>query len=137
MNKMIEQIKKHEGFRGQPYLCSAGKTTIGYGRNLEANPLTEDEAEILLRNDVAKVVEDLQEGILCWHKLNDARKAVLINMMFNLGVSGFYGFRKFIAALEQGFFELAAKEMLDSKWSFQVGERSVELARQMTTGEWQ
>ena len=30
-NKGIEIIKKHEGFRSEPYLCPAGVPTIGYG----------------------------------------------------------------------------------------------------------
>ena len=42
-----------------------------------------------------------------------------------------------IAHISEGNFELASKEMLNSRWSKQVGQRSIELAEQMRTGQWQ
>ena len=30
----VRLIKKHEGYRGRPYFCPAGKPTIGYGATL-------------------------------------------------------------------------------------------------------
>lgn len=57
-------------------------------------------------------------------------------MCFNLGIAGLLKFKKFIAAVNDGFFELAAKEMLDSLWAKQVGNRAIELSEQIKTGEW-
>lgn len=34
----IERLKIHEGFSARVYQCSAGRNTIGYGYNLDANP---------------------------------------------------------------------------------------------------
>ena len=42
-----------------------------------------------------------------------------------------------IASISEGDYETASKEMLDSRWSKQVGQRSIELAEQMRTGQWQ
>ena len=39
-DKLIERVKKHEGFETKPYKDTVGKLTIGYGRNLEDNPLS-------------------------------------------------------------------------------------------------
>lgn len=36
--QFLAQLKEFEGFNAQPYLCPAGKVTIGYGTNLEAHP---------------------------------------------------------------------------------------------------
>jgi lysozyme len=47
-----DQIKRHEGKRLNPYVCSAGKLTIGYGRNLEDRGITDDEALLMLHNDI-------------------------------------------------------------------------------------
>ncbi|WP_018694354.1 glycoside hydrolase family protein [Algicola sagamiensis] len=133
---LIEQLKRHEAFRPDVYLCTAGKPTIGYGRNLEANPITPEEAEVWLRKDLEVIQLELKRHFN-YTRLNDARAAVLINMAYNLGVPRLKGFKKMFAALEDGFFEKAAKEMLDSRWATQVGNRALELSEQMRTGEWQ
>jgi len=40
-----------------------------------------------------------------------------------------------LAALAVDDYELAADEMLDSKWAIQVGKRAIELSRMMREGE--
>lgn len=133
--KTIEQIKLHEGLRLKPYKCSEGYLTIGYGRNLETNGISEDEAEEMLLNDVAKVESKLEKAGLL--NANDARKAVLINMAFQLGFGGLSKFKNFIAAYQNGEYYRASEEMLDSLWAKQTPGRAKELAEQMRTGEFQ
>ncbi|RRS07652.1 glycoside hydrolase [Pseudoalteromonas sp. J010] len=132
----VEQIKKHEGFRRFPYLCTAGKLTIGYGRNLDDSGINEDEAESLLASDVENAKAAVSRRINTQH-CNEARIAVLVNMAFNLGVTGLLNFRRMLQAVEKGDFETAALEMLDSRWAKQVPIRAQELAQQMICGEWQ
>lgn len=129
----IEQLKIDEGFRGEPYKCTAGKTTIGYGRNLEANPLTKDEAEYLLLNDLRNV-EDSLTGRLFFDKLNKTRKDVIINMAFNLGLVGLLQFHGMISSIVDDDYNRAADEMLDSRWANQVGDRANRLAKKMRAG---
>lgn len=132
----IEQLKRHEGLKLKPYKCTEGKLTIGYGRNLEDRGITKSEAEEMLLTDMCEVEEHLfNEGLLS--DLNDARKAVLINMGFQLGIQGLFGFKRMIAAVDSKQFELAAKEMLDSKWAKQTPNRAKELSEQMLTGDFQ
>jgi lysozyme len=57
-------------------------------------------------------------------------------MIFNLGLSGFLNFKKMIAALGAGDYELASKEMLNSKWAKQVRLRSISLSNMMRKGDW-
>ena len=135
--KLIEQIKRHEGFRGKPYMCSAGKTTIGYGHNLDDNPLTEEFAEKLLVQDVFDAERDLNRNFPKSLDLDQVRRGVLINMVFNLGISRFMGFKNMMAALVAEDYEKAAEEMLHSRWAEQVGNRAIELAEQMRTGKYQ
>lgn len=136
MSKLIEQIKRHEGLKLKPYRCTANKLTIGYGRNIEDVGISEAEAEILLSNDLSRCTKEVAKHVESFAKLNDARQSVLVNMCFNLGIAGLLKFKKFIAAVNDGFFELAAKEMLDSLWAKQVGNRAIELSEQIKTGEW-
>lgn len=62
MEKVIseakELLKELEGLYLKPYRCPAGKWTIGYGDNLEANGLTADEAK-LVDFDKAVISADL------------------------------------------------------------------------------
>lgn len=133
--KTINLVKKHEGFRAKPYKCTAGKITIGYGRNIEDNGVTEKEAELMLENDMAWAAKDALYLFPNMESLNEARQSVLINMAFNLGKVRLSGFRKFREAVEKRDFPAAAKEMLDSAWSTQVKGRAIELAKMMETGE--
>ncbi len=129
-------LRRHEGMRLKPYRDTVGKLTIGYGRNLDDQGISEEEAAILLRNDLRRCEEELQEILgETYEKLSPARRAVLLDMIYNLGRSRFLSFRKFLAALKAGDFEQAAVEMLDSKWSRQVGRRAEELAKIMRRGE--
>jgi len=134
--QLTKQIKRHEGFRRHPYRCTAGKLTIGFGRNLEDKGISEGEAETLLASDIADVHSDLaHRGWFIGH--DAARQSVIINMGFNLGVQGLLNFRRMISAFAKGDYATAADEMLDSRWAGQVGNRATELAEQMRTGEWQ
>lgn len=130
---IVAMLKRDEGLRLKPYRCTAGKLTIGYGRNLDDVGISEAEAEMLLANDIAKVEREAER--FHWYAgLNDARKAVVLNMLFNLGASSFKGFVNTIKAISAGDYDDAANRMLASKWAEQVGARAARLAQIMRTG---
>lgn len=128
MNQLKERLKKHEGLRLYPYKCFAGKTTIGYGRNIEDNGISNDEAEMLLDNDINCVVAQLNSKFKWFKDLPEIPKEVLINMDFNLGITRLSKFKKTLKHFEDRDFESASVEMLDSKWAEQVGKRAIELS---------
>lgn len=129
-------IALHEGFREKPYRCTAGKLTLGFGRNLDDVGITREEGEILLANDIEVSMAILQDRIDCWHQLSEVRQAVLVDMCFNLGWPRLARFRKFLAALEAREYAQAAAEMLDSRWAKQVGHRAHRLASMMVRNVW-
>jgi lysozyme len=141
------QIKRHEGLRLRTYRCPAGKLTIGYGHNLEANPvygiqagdkISQDMAEVILKDDVYRAARDLDAHFKWWRLLSEPRQAVLVNMTFQLGVGGLLGFKRFIAAIAKADYAEAAEEMLDSKWAKKDSPaRARELADQMRFDAWQ
>lgn len=132
---LFNQLKRHEGERLTVYKCPAGYATIGVGRNLEQRGISEAESDYLLSNDIKEFTQAVRNNINT-EKCNPAREAVLINMAFNLGITGLLNFKNTIAAVEGGDWELAAHEMLNSRWASQVGSRADELAEQMASGEW-
>jgi lysozyme len=136
MNKLVEQLKIHEGVKLKPYKCSAGKLTIGVGKNIEDNGITLEEAEYLLQNDIAEARSQLLNSFPWMGELNDARISAMINFTFNVGIGTVKKFQKALAALEAGDYGLAADEMMLSRWAGQVGNRAVEVTEQIRTGKW-
>lgn len=158
-----DQLIFHEGLRTDAYYCPGGYVTIGVGRNLEAQGLTDEEqrhlfgtanlskyevidiikkvgvtveqALYLLANDIALCKSDLQKNFKWFDDLDPVRQKVIIDMRFNLGSTGFKEFKKMIEALENHDYNKAADEMRDSVWYYQVGLRAKRLAKMMITGE--
>ena len=132
----VEQLKHDEGLRLYPYNCTADKLTIGYGRNIQDNGISELEAEQMLLNDIKVALEDAKKfvGADTWEALSDVRQACLINMAFNLGLPTLKKFEKFRQALEDGDMTEASAQMLDSRWAKQVGQRANRLAQLIQQG---
>lgn len=133
--KAAAYIRRQEGFSKLPYKCHTGHLTIGYGHNLE-NGISTNAALFILQEDLAHAERAVKDAFPWWWKLDDARQFVLVDMAFNMGLAGLKGFKKMLAAMEQGDYQTAAKEMLASKWAAQVGRRAVELSKIMEKGEW-
>mgnify|MGYP000853897432 CR=1 FL=1 len=135
MNMMLlkQILIQHEGLRLFPYKCTAGKLTIGVGRNLETRGITHDEAIYLLENDIDEVLNACT-NLPYWHELDEVRQCVVADMVFNLGFNGFRSFRKLNEALAKQDYMRTAYEMKNSHWYKQVGARGVRLVNAMQTG---
>lgn len=133
--QLIRQLKLHEGVKLKAYKCTADKTTIGVGRNLDDLGITEEEADYLLANDISRVKVALSREIPWMADLNDVRQRVLLDMAFNLGISGLMQFKKTLKAIQDKDFERAGRMMLDSKWATQVGKRADRLSVMMNIGK--
>ena len=127
-DRLKKQLVVHEGLELKPYKCTANKTTIGVGRNIEEVGISEDEAMYLLDNDIKNVVAQCQATFSWFDGLTDIRKEAIVNLVFNMGLSTFCKFKKTISYIEQGLYELAGTELLDSNYARQVGQRSVDVA---------
>lgn len=125
-----ELVKLGEGYREKPYLCSAGKLTIGYGWNLEDNGIPHHIAEQLLEIGISTAKSDLSQvfgpsfmAVLATYE--PVRYMVLVDMMYNLGIKKFLGFKNMIAAVKAKDWEKAAVEAKDSKWFHDVKFRAI------------
>ena len=137
MTELIEQLKRHEGIKLTPYRCTSNKLTIGVGRNLEDVGISEQEAEMLLQNDIQEAVKQLKERFPWTLELDEVRFAALINFTFNVGIGTVSKFKNAMALLKAKNYDMAADEFLQSRWAKQVGQRAIEVTDQIRTGEWQ
>lgn len=135
ITKLQKQLTLHEGVRLKPYRCTAGKLTIGIGRNLDDVGITQDEAMLMLRTDIARALSGVRTELPWFEQLDNIRQRVLVDMAFNLGIDGLLAFKQTLAAIASGDYDRAATEMLNSRWAAQVGERARRLARMMRTGK--
>ena len=128
------QLVRDEGVRLKPYLDTIAHITIGVGRNLSANGITHEEAQLMLEHDIDQCEKQMR-FLLPWaEKLDPVRYRVLMNMGFNLGIEGLLAFKNMLACLKVGEYTSAALNMLDSRWAEQVGARATRLAEAMRTG---
>jgi lysozyme len=135
LQKVKEQLLRHEGLKLKPYRCPAGKLTIGVGRNLDDCGISQKEAFVLMENDILRCESQLLDHIpIAYSGLNETRKAVLLNMCFNLGISGLLEFKNTLAFIGAGDYERAANNMLASRWAKQVRRRAIELSEMMRKG---
>lgn len=134
--RLIDTVKRHEGYRSKAYKCTAGKWTIGFGRNIEDVGITRDEAERLLIADLTKAKRAAAGLLTNWYALDGPRQEALINMTFNLGPAGVRKFKKMLAAIEAQDWPEAAAQALDSKWARQVKSRAQEIAAVLEHGQW-
>lgn len=137
--KLEETIKKHEGFNSFCYQDSLGWYTIGFGRcidKIKGPGISQEEALFLLRNDIEQASKSLQNYV--WYNtLDDVRKCVIIELVFNMGLRNFLGFCKTITLITKKDFKAAAIELLDSRWAKQVGvNRSGDVAYRLEHGSY-
>jgi len=136
-DKLEDMLVRHEGLRLKPYYDSLHNLTIGVGRNLFSVGITSAEAFSMLDTDIKIATEELQRHLPWFHALDEVRQAALIDMCFNMGWTRLAKFTNTLAAMADAQWQTAAKEITNSLWFHQVGQRAQELAAMIQTGEWQ
>jgi len=129
----MDFIISNEDMRLKPYTDTVGKLTIGVGRNLDDNGISEMEALLMLKNDIDNATKDLESifGSEFFNELPEDVIIALTDMMFNLGKTRFLGFKNMIQAIKNKDFERASREAVDSKWCKQVGLRCAKVANKL------
>ena len=128
MDFLIDQIKKHEGFKKRVYKCSQGYDTIGYGFAIKDLELNEDISEMILMQKLDNLMTRIGKTFVWWRSADSTVKDVVVEMCYQLGVSGFSKFKKTIDHLENKRYSKASAEMLDSRWAKQTPNRALELS---------
>jgi lysozyme len=151
--RLREQLSRHEGRRrfvyddatGKPVAIGSqirGKLSIGVGRNLEDKGIDDAEIDFMLDNDISDAIRDALT--LRWFEsLDPVRQAVIVELIFNMGLPRLLGFRKLLAAMAEQRWPYAAAELANSKWQRQVDPtlgdgkgRADTLIHMIRTGAW-
>lgn len=150
-DEIIQRLVYHEGCVLKPYKCTEGFLTIGVGRNLETNPLTEHERKVcgdymhgitknaafyLLRNDIDRVVEECAKAFPFWANLDNERQYALLDMVFCQGIAGVLKYKKMLGSMGVGNWNDASEHCLDSRWHTQAKKRCERIAELIRTGKW-
>jgi len=136
---IIEMLRVHEGVETHAYKCTADKTTIGVGRNIDPSGgigLSSDEIDYLLSNDVKRVSAELIRAFSWYSELDEVRKDAMIDMCFNMGLPRLKLFKKSLEAMANEDYDIAAIEFLDSNWAKQVGGRSIIVTDMIRSGDY-
>jgi lysozyme len=137
---LVSQLRRDEGEVLHAYRDHLGYLTIGVGRLIDdrrGGGLTREESAYLLRNDIARKQEEMDEKLPWWRSLDGVRQGALTNMAFQLGVTGLCQFKTTLRHIEAGEWLEASASMLQSKWAAQTPERANRIALQFVTGAWQ
>ena len=126
-----EMLIKNEGLCLNLYKDSLGYNTIGVGRCLDKNGISEDEAMHLLENDINRVVANLDKVWEVWRSFPVAAQEVCVDMAFQMGITGFMNFRRTRALMEMGAWLEASEEILRSKYNTQTPARCARNSRKL------
>ncbi len=120
-------LKKDEGFSQHPYFIN-GILHIGYGFNLDDCGIYPDEADFILENRIRMAEDELLRNMPAYPSLSYNRRAVLLNLCFNMGIARLMEFRRFFDAVEDKDWMRASRDLLDSEAAKQNPARMERLA---------
>ena len=130
---LIIDLKQEEGFRPHYYKDSRGFLTIGYGYNLDEG-MSENVASVILMALVAEKSDELKAALPFWGDLTQSRQEVFIDMAYNMGTAALLQFKNMLACASEGDVDGVCREMQDSAWYSQVGQRAVNLIAKYREG---
>lgn len=139
--ELERQLRGDEGVKPCVYKDHLGFYTIGIGRLVDDRKpgagLRPVEMSFMLQNDIENRINALTRALKWFQDLDDARRGVLLNMSFQLGVDGLLKFERTLEFVRTGKYDLAAAAMLESLWAKQTPARAKRMADQMRSGLWQ
>ena len=124
--KGIDLIKGFEGFKEEPYKCSAGVWTIGYGTTFYPNgiavseqdpEITRGQAEQYLKAALEKFEKGVEKKVTSL--LSQNQFDALVSFCYNLGLAAFSQ-SSMLKLINAGKFLLAAEEFV--KWNKAAGK---------------
>lgn len=133
---LLCMIQSDEGFSSKLYKDTEGLNTIGIGFCLDRRLMPREVALFWLDLIIDELIDDLSKtkNYEIYLNMNKARQFALINMCYQMGVTGVCKFKMMWASLSEGDYESAADHAIDSKWFRQTTERATRIATVIRSG---
>lgn len=139
------ELAEDEGCKFEIYLDHLALPTTGIGHLITKDDpefgcsvgtkVSEERVQALFRRDVAITIEDCQRLYPDFDDLPEEVQLIVANMMFNLGYPRLSKFVGMKSAVDSKLWNVAADEMVDSKWFDQVPNRAKRLVARMRAVE--
>ena len=128
-------LVRHEGIRSEPYVCPAGRLSIGIGRNLEDVGLADDEIQYLFLNDL-KTANRTARHLFGkeFDHLDPVRRAAIYDLSFNMGQTRLAQFTNFRGSVDVHDWMEAGKHLCDSNYARQLPKRSKRIRHMIEKG---
>ena len=113
--------------------------SIGYGHDgaQEGQSCTQAQAEALFALDLEMARQRAATALgNVWEVLDDVRRAVLVDMAFELGGAGLAGFHQMLESIRGYRYTIAAEQGMQSLWARQVPKRAQMDMEMLASGEW-
>jgi hypothetical protein len=130
---LLDQVMRMEGARLAACRDAVGNLIVAPEHYVEAIGVSGGKMTVL-EADLRAVARELEELWPVIGSLDVVRSRVLVHMAFTMGVRGLLAMNRFVAAVELGYWDTAAEEMLISQWAKQDPGRGTVLAAMMRTG---
>lgn len=125
-----------ESCRLYPYVDTAGKITIGWGYNLTDRGITQTLANLWREEDIRESIRSCRTLYPWFDGLDPVRKAVLIDMTYNMGAAKLATFKRMLTAMEKKQWKTAAMHAMASTWFIQTKRRAWWIVRMIAWGQW-
>jgi hypothetical protein len=111
--------------------------TIGVGRDLGNQGLSDDEIDLMLKNDLERARKYLLEHYPWMLRLDPCRFAALQELCMRMGPVSFNAHRQMLIHMELDDYKAAGKRLAKSTWCVKAGaDVSAHLIVMLVTGEW-
>ena len=135
---LIKELERDEGRVLHAYQDHLGYWTIGIGRLIDKRKgggISNEEADLLKKNDIIKVQRQLDESLSWWRTLDPVRQRAIQNMCFQLGIGGLLKFKNSLAYVKAGDWKKAGSNLRQSLWYKQTTNRAERVIKMIETGK--
>ena len=141
LDALRKQLEIDEGIKHDIYLDHLGLPTFGIGHLItDADPesgqevgtaISDERVRQAFEADVVSVIEDCNKLYNDFDELPEEVQQIVANMMFNMGYGRLSKFKGMKRGVDAKDWNLAADEMVDSRWYKQVTNRANRLVDRM------
>ncbi len=146
IEKLRRDLEYDEGVINSIYKDHLGYPTFGIGHLVTAHDkehgwsvgtdVDEDRVREVFEQDVQIVLSDCEKLYDDFYDLPEEAQLIIANMMFNMGLTRLSKFKGMKRGIDDCDWQVAADEMVDSRWYRQVTNRAERLVQRMRNVEW-